>query len=418
MLMLSFPIGAEQPVTVYARLRGRRARRPSVRPWYSCKWMPLQPLGPLSGIRVLDLSSYLAGPYAGALLADLGAEVIKIEPPSGDALRQYPSTLPQESRAFLGVNRSKLGVVLDLKQPAGLSALLKLAAGSDVLLHNLRPRVPARLGIDYPSLHQLNPQLIYCALSGYGETGPLRDKAGYDQVLQAMTGICALQNETGGRPEIAYGSVVDYHGGGLLAFGIAAALFHRERTGVGQRIDLSLLAAALCMQSARFIWAEGEPREIGRDMRSGGVTGIHPAGEGDIYISANTPHFWQALCELTGLLELAGDARYDSVRKRNRQASEIVPKVRKALLKRTAMEWEAVFGDRVPCAAVRPIEDMFDHPQVLAEELVTVVKHPAVGRYRAIRKPLRFSETPGPEPFAAPSLGQHTDEVLKKYDKD
>ena len=380
--------------------------------------MPSHPLGPLSGIRVLDLSSYIAGPYAGSLLADLGAEVIKIEPPGGDALRQYPSTLAKESRAFLGTNRSKLGIVLDLKEPAGLSSLLRLAAKSDVLLHNLRPRVPAQLGIDYPRLSQLNPRIIYCALSGYGESGPLRDKAGYDQVLQAMTGICRLQGENGARPEIVYGSVVDYHAGGLLAFGISCALFHRERTGKGQRVDLSLLAAALCMQSARFIWAEGEPHEIDRDMRSGGVTGIHPAAEGDIYISANTPHFWKALCELTGLLELAGDPRYDSVRKRNQRSSEIVPPLREALKARTAIEWESVFGERVPCAAVRTIADMFDYPQVLAEGLVTVMDHPQAGRYRGIRKPLKFSETPGPEPFAAPSLGQHTAEVLARLDKD
>jgi crotonobetainyl-CoA:carnitine CoA-transferase CaiB-like acyl-CoA transferase len=380
--------------------------------------MPSLPLGPLSGIRVLDLSSYIAGPYAGALLADLGAEVIKIEPPGGDTLRQYPSTLEAESRAFLGINRSKLGIVLDLKQPSGLSALLKLAAKADVFLHNLRPRVPAQLGIDYARLRELNPRLIYCALSGYGESGPLRDKAGYDQVLQAMTGICALQNEGDGRPQIVYGSVVDYHAGSLLAFGISCALFHRERAGVGQRVDLSLLAAALCMQSARFVWAEGEPRKMDRDMRSGGVTGIHPAAEGDIYISANTPHFWKALCELTGLPELADDARYDTVRKRRQRASEIVPSIRAALQTRTAMEWESIFGERVPCAAVRPIEDMFDHPQVVAEELMTNMEHPKAGRYRGLRKPLKFSETPGPEPFAAPSLGQHTAEVLARLDED
>lgn len=380
--------------------------------------MTREPSGALSGVRVLDLSSYIAGPYAGALLADLGAEVIKIEPPGGDFLRQYPSTLQTESRAFLGVNRGKLGVVLDLKEAAGLSALLKLAQTADVLLHNFRPRVPAKLGIDYPRLSQLNPRLIYCALTGFGESGPMKDKAGYDQVLQSMTGICALQNEDGARPQLVYGSVVDYHAGSLLAFGICAALFHRARSGRGQRVDLSLLATALAMQSARFIWAENEPREVYRDMRSGGVTGIHPAAEGSIYVSANTPHFWKAFCELTGLAGLSEDPRYDSVRKRNQRAPEIIPLLRKALEARTALEWEAVFGDRVPCAAVRTIEDMFEHPQVLAEGLVAVMEHPAAGRYRGLRKPLRFSDTAGPEPLSAPTLGQHTEEVLRRLDRD
>ena len=257
-----------------------------------------------------------------------------------------------------------------------------------------------------------NSRLIYCAPTGYGESGPLKDKAGYDQVLQAMTGICTFQGEAAGAPEIVYGSVVDYYAGSLLASGILAALFHRERTGEGQSIGISLLAASLTMQSARFIWADSEGREAGRDMRSGGVTGIHPTGHGAIYLSANTPHFWRALCEIVGLPELADHPDFDTVRKRARRAAEIVPKIHDALAKRSALEWEDLFGDSVPCAAVRPIEDMFDHPQTLAEGLVTTFDHPAAGRYRGVRKPVKFSATPGPEPFAAPALGQHNAEIL------
>ena len=148
--------------------------------------------GPLHGIRVLDLSAYIAGPYACTLLADQGADVLKIEPPGGDNLRQYPSTLPTESRAFLGVNRSKRGMVLDLKDPADHAVLLRLVRDADVLVHNFRPSVPRRLGIDFDQLGAINPRLIYCAVTGYGETGPMRDKAGYDQVLQTMTGMCEI----------------------------------------------------------------------------------------------------------------------------------------------------------------------------------------------------------------------------------
>jgi len=371
--------------------------------------------GPLSGIKVLDLSSYIAGPYGCALLADLGAEVIKIEAPQGDTLHRYPSTLAQEGRAFLGVNRSKQGLVLDLKKPEGLAVLLRLVQTADVLVHNFRPAVPARLGIDYARLKELNPRLVYCALTGYGETGPLKDKAGYDQVLQSMTGICTFQGQKGGRPEIAYGSIVDYYGASMLAFGVTAALMKRERTGKGQRVGVSLLSSALAMQSARFVWAEGEDREVERDMRSGGITGIHPTREGNLYLSANTPHFWNDLCELVGLPELAADPRYDTVRKRAKSADEIVPRLRQALQARSALEWEELFGERVPCAAVRTIEDMFDHPQVLAEKLVTDFEHPLVGRYRGFARPIKFGDTPGPAPFAAPTMGQHSAAILAKH---
>jgi crotonobetainyl-CoA:carnitine CoA-transferase CaiB-like acyl-CoA transferase len=370
------------------------------------------PQGPLSGLRVLDLSAYIAGPYGCSLLADQGAEVIKIEPPIGDNLRKYPSTLEAESRAFVGVNRSKLGVVLDLKQPDDHAALMALVRTADVLVHNFRPSVPPRLGIAYEQLKAVNARLIYCSVTGYGETGPLKDKAGYDQVLQTMTGMCALQGKRGQPPEILYGSVVDYYAAALVAAGVASALYERERSGQGQFVGVSLLRAALTMQSARMVWAEGEPREVGRDMRSGGITGIHPTREGHIYISANTPHFWKALCEKVGLPELAAQERYDSVRKRAQHVAEIVPKLHAALAARTALEWEALFGEAVPCAAARTVEDMFDDEQVLAEEMVTTFAHPALGSYRGFTRPIKFDRTPGPEPFAAPTLGQHTAQVL------
>ncbi|MET4578130.1 CaiB/BaiF CoA transferase family protein [Ottowia thiooxydans] len=374
------------------------------------------PQGPLSGLRVLDLSAYIAGPYGCSLLADQGAEVIKIEPPVGDNLRKYPSTLEAESRAFVGVNRSKLGVVLDLKDPADHAALMALVRTADVLVHNFRPNVPPRLGIAYDQLKAINPRLIYCSVTGYGESGPLKDKAGYDQVLQTMTGMCTLQGKRGEPPEILYGSVVDYYASALVAAGVASALYEREKSGQGQQVGVSLLRAALTMQSARLVWAEGEPKDVGRDMRSGGITGIHPTREGHIYISANTPHFWNALCEKVGLPHLAANERYDSVRKRSQHMEEIVPQLRAALAERTALEWEALFGEAVPCAAARSVEDMFDHEQVLAEGMVTTFDHPTLGSYRGFTRAIQFNRTPGPEPFAAPTLGQHTAQVLSAQD--
>jgi crotonobetainyl-CoA:carnitine CoA-transferase CaiB-like acyl-CoA transferase len=373
-----------------------------------------EPAGPLSGVRVLDLSAYIAGPYGCTLLADQGAEVIKIEPPDGDNLRKYPSTLQTESRAFIGINRSKRGVSLDLKKPEGLAALLRLVRNADVLVHNFRPGVPRRLGIDFEQLVPINPRLIYCAVTGYGERGPLKEKAGYDQVLQTMTGMCTLQGKRGGPPEIIYGSVVDYYAAALLAAGVASALYERERSGRGQFVGISLLRSALTMQSARLVWVDGEPRDIGRDFRSGGITGLHPTREGYLYISANTPRFWQSLCEKIGLPELSRNERYDTVRKRAQHDSEILPLLHDALERRTALEWEALFGDEVPCAAARAIEDVFDHGQVLAEEMVTTMEHPLAGSYRGLTRAIKFDRTPGPAPFAAPTFGQHSDAVMKE----
>ena len=373
-----------------------------------------QAQGPLAGLRILDLSGYIAGPYGCTLLADQGAEVIKIEPPEGDNLRKYPSTLASEGRAFLGVNRGKLGVSLDLKKAQGREVLLRLVATADVLVHNFRPSVPARLGMDYATLQQVNPRLIYCTLNGYGDSGPLKDKAGYDQVLQAMTGICAMQGSPE-HPEIVYGSVVDYYAAALLAGGVSSALYQRERTGKGMAVNISLLRSALAMQSARMVWAEGEPRDVYRDMRSGGITGLHPTGAGSLYISANTPHFWKALCELVGLPHLAGDERYDTVRKRAQQADELVPLIREALRHRTALEWEELFGERVPCAAARQVEDMFDHPQVAAEGMMQRFTHPLVGSYRGFARAVTFGGGHPGDALPAPVFGQHSDEVLARH---
>jgi crotonobetainyl-CoA:carnitine CoA-transferase CaiB-like acyl-CoA transferase len=370
------------------------------------------PAGPLDGVTVLDLCSYLAGPYGCTLLADLGADVIKIEAPQGDMLRQFPSSLDGESRFFLGTNRGKRALALDLKEPEGLAILHRMVVSADVLVENFRPSVPARLGIDYPRLRAINPRLVYAGLTGYGDRGPLSDKGGFDQVLQCLSGMAVFQGGGTDTPQLVLGSVLDYFTSALLACGVAAALFQRERSGAGQYLSLSLLRSALTIQAGRFVWAEGEGRDVARDSGTGGLTGIHPTKEGALYISVHSNHFFAALCELIGRAELAGDPRCATMRSRAAHAAELVPEVRAALAARTALEWEEIFGERVPCAAVRPIEDMFDHKQVIAEDLVTTLDHPIVGRYRTMSKPIKFADTPGPAPRASPTFGQHSDEVL------
>ena len=378
--------------------------------------MTENPAGPLDGITVLDLCSYLAGPYGCTLLADLGADVIKIESPQGDMLRQFPSSLPGESRFFLGTNRGKRALALDLKHPEGLAVLHRMVASADVLVENFRPSVPARLGIDYPRLRQVNPRLVYAGLTGYGDSGPLSEKGGFDQVLQCLSGMAVFQGGGTDKPQLVLGSVLDYFTSALLAYGVAAALFHRERSGKGQYLSLSLLRSALTIQAGRFVWADSEGADVARDSGTGGLTGIHPTKEGALYISVHSNHFFAALCELIGRSELASDPRCATMRSRATHAAELLPELRAALAARTALEWEEIFGERVPCAAVRPIEAMFDHPQVLAEDLVTRLDHPVVGRYRTMTKPVKFSDTPGPSPVASPTFGQHSDAVLAAHD--
>ncbi len=374
-----------------------------------------QPAGPLGGIKVLDLCSYLAGPYGCTLLADLGADVIKIESPQGDMLRQFPSSLPGDSRFFVGTNRGKRALSLDLKQPEGLAILHRMVATADVLVENFRPSVPARLGIDYPRLRAINPRLIYAGLTGYGDTGPLSDKGGFDQVLQCLSGMAVFQGGGADSAQLVLGSVLDYFTSALLAYGVTAALYQRERSGRGQYLSLSLLRSALTIQAGRFVWAENEGREVPRDSGTGGLTGIHPTKLGSLYVSLHSNHFFTAFCELIGRPNLATDPRCATMRSRAEHAADLLPDLRAALAERTAMEWEALFGERVPCAAIRPIEDLFDHPQVLAEEMVTTLDHPVVGRYRTMTKPIKFADTPGGVASASPTLGQHSDEILSGY---
>jgi crotonobetainyl-CoA:carnitine CoA-transferase CaiB-like acyl-CoA transferase len=229
--------------------------------------------------------------------------------------------------------------------------------------------------------------------------------------------MCALQGKKEGPPEILYGSIVDYYASALVAAGVSSALFERSRSGEGQFVGISLLSAALTLQSARLIWAENEGRDVGRDMRSGGITGLHPTKQGYLYISANTAHFWKALCQKVDLAEWVDFERYDSVRKRAQHQSEIIPKLHQALSQRSALEWEAHFGEEVPCSAARTIEDMFDHPQVLAQDMLTEFEHPIVGRYRGLKRSIKFDRTPGPDPFTAPTLGQHNHLIEQEIER-
>lgn len=357
---------------------------------------------PLAGVRVLDLSAYIAGPYGCTILADMGAEVVKVEPPAGDQLRRAPSTLAAASRAFLGINRSKRGMVIDLGQAEGLAVLLTLVDSADVLVHSFEASVAARLGIDYASLRQRRPALVYCAISPYGDDGPLRERAGDAGMMAALTGLDAPDG----------GASIDYYAASMVASGVSAALYGRAQNGQGRYVGVSLLRSALALQSHRLVWAASEPLAVERELAADGISGLHPTADGQLYLAADSEGHWQALCAGLGLAALAADPRYASAALRSRHAQLLLPQLRAALATRPALEWEQRLAAELPCAASRPPESVFSHPQVLAEQMITTIEHAELGEYQGLGAALRFGEGPPPAPLAAPALGQHTAELL------
>lgn len=369
---------------------------------------------PLEGMVVLDLTSYLAGPYGCALLGEMGAQVIKVEAPSGDLMRQYPSSLEGENRAFLGANRNKRSIVIDLKREAGRRLLSRMVTESDILVHNYRPGVAETLGIGYERLKALKPELVYCSLSGYGENGPMRDHPGYDQMLQCFAGIAKAQGEELGCPQVLRGSIVDLFTSSILAYGVMGAVVQRMRGGGGQHLQVSLLRSALALQVGRFVAAEGEPVHISREPLSSRIAGALPAKEGHLYFQASTPQFWYQLCNILGLRNLAENPRYDTLKKRYALSEEIMPSIKAALLERTAMEWETLMMGKVPAVAVREIGELFDHPQIVAEQLAVDLEHPVVGRYKSMAHAVRLGS--GVPPIRrAPLLGEDTNEILRLF---
>jgi crotonobetainyl-CoA:carnitine CoA-transferase CaiB-like acyl-CoA transferase len=367
----------------------------------------------LSGITVLDFSGYIAGPCGAALLGDMGASVIKIEVPAGDPMRHYPSSLPDESRAFLGVNRNKIGITLDLKSASGQEICQRLIKKTDVIIHNFRASAALRLKLDFDSVLALNDQIVYGSLTGYGTEGPMAPHPGFDQVLQSMTGIAHAQGASIGQPTSVVGSIVDYYGGSMLALGISAALFNRDRTKQAQLIETSLLRSALAMQAGRLVWADGEAKDVERDLKPGKLAGIHPTKEGFIYIQAQTPKFWLSLCDCLGVSQLADDPRFGDMVNRKNNEDALIPIIHEALSQRTALEWEESLAGRVPCTVVRRVDDMFDHPQVAAEQIIVKHEHPGLGGYRAFAGPLvHNAHNDITNERRAPLLGEHNEEVI------
>lgn len=373
--------------------------------------------GPLAGVRVLDFTRVLAGPAASLALADLGAEVFKIEPPgTGDETRSFPPIRDGESHYYLGVNRGKKSLVIDLKSSEGLALAKDLAAKCDVVIENYRPGVMDRLGLGWEALSAINPRLIYCAISGYGQTGPLRDRPSFDIVLQAMSGALSVNGEPG-QPPVKLGIPLgDLVGGINGPIAILAALHERHATGRGRRIDIALMDGLIGMLGyiAQLSFFTGEnPARFGSQHPNLVPYGVFPAAQGgSIVVACLTPSFWGRICESIGRPELTTDPRFDSLEKRRDARDEVNAIIAAFTEQHTVDELVAVFAEhQVPHAPILGVKEALSQPQAQARGMVVDVEHPALGTIPMVNRPFQFDEAMA-DPAAPPMLGQHTDAIL------
>ena len=374
--------------------------------------------GPLTGYRVLDLSRVLTGPYCSMMLADLGADVIKIEQPgSGDDTRSWgPPFVNGESAYFLSVNRNKRSLTVDLKQERGREIIYRLAERCDVVLENFRPGTAARLGVGYDDLRRINPRIVYCSISGFGQTGPYRDKPGYDAIAQAMGGIMGVTGNDGEPPVRAGVAIADIGAGMWAAFAILAALLYRERTGEGQQIDISLQDGQIAWLTyvAGNYFATGEtPRRYGSAHPNIVPYQAFATADGHVMIAVGNDVLWQRFCQAIDRPELADDPRFRTNADRVTHRDILLPLLQEHLLTRTSAEWtQRLEAAGVPTGPIYTLPELFRDPHVLAREMKVDLDHPRAGRISVTGIPTKFSRTPGAIYAPPPLLGQHTDEVL------
>ena len=373
---------------------------------------------PLAGYRVLELAHLIAGPACGMYLADMGADVVKIEQPAaGDASRTaYGTHLGGESAVFITVNRNKRSLALDLARPEGRAAFDRLVARVDVVLEAYRGGVAERLGLDWPRLSALNPRLVYCSLSAFGPDGPWRDKPGVDMLVQAMGGLMAVMGEPEGPPVLCGAPVLDTIGALMAGQGIVTALLHRERTGQGQRVDVSLLNGTLLAHAARlsiFLATGEEPGRWGSGHPYLVPFQAFEARDGWVYVAVWVDRLWQPFCEAIERPALAADPRFATRENRRRRRAELTALLAEVFRPRTVADWMARLERHdVLCAPVNRYADLPGDPRVLATQLIVEQEHPKAGRFRTLDTAIRFERTPGGIRTPAPALGEHTDAVL------
>jgi len=373
----------------------------------------------LTGVRVLDFSRVLAGPYCSMMLAELGADVIKVEDPKGgDESREWPPFIQGQSGYFFSVNRSKRSIAIDLKKEEGKRIVRELARQSDVVVENFAPGVTARLGIDYPTLAAVKPDLIYCSISGFGQTGPYRDRKAYDPILQAMSGIMSVTGSRGGEPAKCGVAITDVASAVFAAFAISTSLYRRERTGRGQYIDLGMLDAGLSMMTflGAIYLCEGEvPGPFGSENPTRVPSANYLTADGRYVHVVINDRQWPKFCELLGMAELATDPAFATNKVRVANRDRVNAEIADRMKARTADEWIRSFdAEGLPIGPVNSLDRILNDPHVLAREMVQSFHHPIAGVVKAIDMPYRFAESGTHLRGAPPLLGEHTDALLER----
>jgi formyl-CoA transferase/CoA:oxalate CoA-transferase len=375
--------------------------------------------GPLAGFTVLDFTRVLSGPYCTMLLADMGARVIKIEQPGrGDDTRAWgPPFVGSESAYFLSVNRNKESVALDLKTPGARRVIDRLLERADVVVENFRPGTMDRLGIGSAAVLSRHPRIVYCSISGFGQTGPRRDEAGYDAVVQAEGGLMSITGEAAGPPVRLGVAIADIVSGMFAAHGVTLGLLARERTGSGQHVDIGMLdttAALLTYQAAIFFATGVPPVRMGNRHPTIVPYETFEARDGDFVLAVGNDDQWRRFCDAAGRPALGADERFATNRRRVENYGALRPILAQCLAAKPRAEWIATLkAAGVPCGAVRDVGEVLADPQLDARRMVEAVEHASLGTVQVLGVPIKLSGTPGVVRSAPPTLGQHTDQILR-----
>jgi crotonobetainyl-CoA:carnitine CoA-transferase CaiB-like acyl-CoA transferase len=375
----------------------------------------------LAGLRVLELTQVMAGPFCGQVLADMGADVVKVETPAGgDSSRRSLGFRMQgdDTAAFVAVNRNKRSLALDLKDEHHRAAFHRLVRDADVVLENNRPGVAARLGADYETLAELNPRLVYASISGFGQTGPYAQRAGYDLIAQGLSGVMSVTGEPDGNPVKCGIPIGDLSAGLFCAVGILSALAARERTGRGQQVDTSLFEGALALSiwETAELWATGRvPGKLGSAHRLTAPYQALRTRDGHLTVGGNNEKLWERLCGVVGREDLLGDPRFATNDDRMTNRADLVAELESALATRGTGEWvDALIEAGVPAGPIHDYAEVFADPHTQARKMEVRVEHPVEGTISALGIPVKLSDTPGSVRRPAPLLGEHTEEVLRE----